>query len=68
MSMPIGSGKSLCSILLPKVFDNLRGGTSIEIHAAVIVVSPLVAIMKDEVRQMSETNRRADSTPKWMLV
>ncbi len=41
VSMPTGSGKSLCYCLLPKVFDALRGSTSVEMQAVVIVVSPL---------------------------
>jgi len=35
-------------------FDILRGSNSV-----VIVVSPLVALMKDQVRQMTERNMRA---------
>ena len=58
-SMPTGSGKSLCYCLLPKVFDILRGSNSVETQSVVIVVSPLVALMKDQVRQMTERNMRA---------
>ena len=47
LSVPTGGGKSLCYAILPWVFDALkhRNGSSI-----VIVVSPLIALMKDQVR------------------
>ncbi len=41
------------------MFDNIRSSTSVETHAVVIVVSPLVAIMKSEMTQMPERNERA---------
>lgn len=44
VSMPTGSGKSLCYCLLPRVFNILRKKPSI-----VVVVSPLIALMKDQV-------------------
>ena len=49
VSLPTGSGKSLCYCILPIVFDLLRRvmGQSI-----VVVVSPLIALMKDQVRAM----------------
>jgi superfamily II DNA helicase RecQ len=56
--LPTGSGKSLCYCLLPKVFDIFRGSKSIETQSIVIVVSPLVALMKDQVKQMTERNMR----------
>ena len=53
--LPTGSGKSLCYTALPSVFDILRGKDG---HI-VIVVSPLVALMKDQVhcRSMSVCER-----------
>ena len=48
--LPTGYGKSLCYACLPLVFDCLlqkSNGFSI-----VLVVSPLVALMKDQVRQI----------------
>ena len=59
VSLPTGSGNSLCYCLLPKVFDILRASNSVETQFFVIVVSPLVALMKDQVRQMTEKNVRA---------
>ena len=55
--LPTGSGKSLCYTALPSVFDILRGKDG---HI-VIVVSPLVALMKDQVhcRSMSVCERCA---------
>ena len=48
VSLPTGSGKSLCYCILPLVFDSLRRRT--EQSSIVVVVSPLVALMKDQVR------------------
>ena len=48
--LPTGYGKSFCYASLPSIFDQLLGrppGTTI-----VLVVSPLVAIMKDQVMLM----------------
>ena len=46
VSLPTGFGKSLCYTLLPPVFDLLRGRKS---KSIVLVVSPLLALMKDQV-------------------
>ena len=51
VGLPTGSGKSLCYCILPTVFDMLRGSNCLSI---VVVVSPLVALMKDQVRAMKE--------------
>ena len=48
--LPTGSGKSLCYCILPAVFDSLRGVKS----SIVVVVSPLIALMKDQVRAMTK--------------
>ena len=45
VSLPTGSGKSLCYSLLPLVYDQLTQRR--EAHSIVIVVSPLIALMKD---------------------
>ena len=46
--LPTGFGKSLCYACLPLAFDSIlkskRG------HSIVVVVTPLLAIMKDQVR------------------
>lgn len=55
--LPTGYGKSLCYACLPTVFDQLlqkRDGFSI-----VLVVSPLVAIMKDQVSKYEIFNKKA---------
>jgi len=44
--LPTGFGKSLCYACLPGVFDNLSGKPGASI---VLVVTPLLAIMKDQV-------------------
>ena len=46
--LPTGSGKSLCFTVLPFAFDCLYQRDS----SIVIVVSPLIALMKDQVRSM----------------
>ncbi len=46
VSLPTGFGKSLCYILLPRIFDLLRG---VENKCVIIVVSPLIALMKNQV-------------------
>ena len=45
ISLPTGYGKSLCYIMLPKLFDKLRGSK----RSIVLVVSPLLSLMKDQV-------------------
>ena len=50
VSLPTGYGKSLCYAALPAAFDKLRTGTS---RSIVIVVSPLIALMKDQVSALS---------------
>ena len=50
ISIPTGSGKSLCYGCLPLVFDSLRTRGS---KAIVVVVSPLKALMLDQVRAFS---------------
>ncbi len=53
--LPTGSGKSLCYCILPTVFDTLRGTNA----SIAVVVSPLIALMKDQVRAMSDKGARA---------
>ena len=47
VSLPTCSGKSLCFCLLPKAFDALRGTKSVDRQSIVVIVSPLIALMKD---------------------
>ena len=56
VSLPTGYGKSLCFALLPRVFDMLRG---VDNRSVVIVVSPLVALMKDQVATFTAEGVRA---------
>ena len=46
VSLPTGYGKSLCYVILPSVFDELRKSDK---KSIVLVVSPLIALMKDQV-------------------
>ena len=50
VSLPTGSGKSLCYWVLPGAFDALRKTLSGE--SIVLVVSPLIALMKDQVAKL----------------
>jgi superfamily II DNA helicase RecQ len=50
VSLPTGFGKSLCYTILPLVFDLLSVD---EEKSIVLVVSPLVALMKDQVATIS---------------
>ena len=51
VSLPTGSGKSLCYCLLPLLFDELYGSQR---KSIVVVVSPLISLMKDKVCSMKE--------------
>ena len=56
VSLPTGSGKSLCYCALPLVFDKLRTTPG---RSIALVVSPLIALMKDQVSAMSKRSVRA---------
>lgn len=45
VALPTGFGKSLCYAILPSVFDTLFSSQG----SIVVVVTPLTAIMKDQV-------------------
>jgi len=49
ISLPTGSGKSLCYSVLPYAFDELLNREG----SIVVVVSPLIALMKDQVSSMT---------------
>ena len=51
VSLPTGFSKSLCYILLPRIFDLLQG---VENKCVVIVVSPLIALMKNQVASITK--------------
>lgn len=48
VSLPTGSGKSLCYWVLPGAFNSLRKTS----ESIVLVVSPLIALMKDQVANL----------------
>ena len=48
VSLPTGSGKSLCYACLPVLFDVLRGDVDQQ-GSIVVVVSPLSSLMQDQV-------------------
>ena len=54
VSLPTGSGKSLCYCVLPKAFDLLHRSTCTQTQLVAIVVSSLVSLMLDQVHHMAE--------------
>ena len=56
VSLLTGSGKSLCFLVLPRLFDRLR---HVQTTRLIVVVSPLVALMKEQVRSCDKKTVRA---------
>ena len=56
VALPTGYGKSVCYFALPLVFDRVRAVTN---KSIVLVVSSLVALMKDQVAHCSSRGLRA---------
>ena len=52
--LPTGYGKTLCYSILPKAFDFLKENS----QSVIVVVSPLIALMKDQVRALAKCNIR----------
>ena len=52
VSLPTGSGKTLCYSVLPGTFDRLRETSSPS--SIIIVVSPLSALMRDQVSSLEK--------------
>ena len=60
VSLQTGSDKSFCYCCLPVVFDNLTGVRNTPNQSVLaVVVSPLTALMKDQVRTMEAKNMRS---------
>ena len=56
--LPTGSGKSLCFVALPMLFDSIRNlaDSITTLHSSiVVVVSPLTVLMKDQVSKYSRS-------------
>ena len=58
VSLPTGSGRSLCYCVLPNVFDFLPKRDSLN-GSIVVVVSPLIALMQDQMQSMTERGVKA---------
>ena len=56
VSLPTGSGKSFCYWCLPDVFDEMNGKSG---QSIVLVVSPLIALMMDQVASLSNRGIKA---------
>ena len=55
VSLPTGSGKSLCYSVLPEIFDILRKAPG----SIILVISPLIALMNDQVTSLHCRNVKA---------
>ena len=55
VSLPTGAGKSVCYAILPMVFDSLRNVEG----SITLVVSPLLAMMKNQVEILNSRGIRA---------
>ena len=61
VALATGFGKSLCYSLLPPVFNRLHGRSSQDRRGSiVIVVSPFLALMKDQVASLEKQGLRAE--------
>ena len=58
VSLPTGNRKSLCYCVLPNLFNHLLSRNSSN-GSIVVVVSPLIALMQDQVWAMTEHGVRA---------
>ena len=56
VSLPTGTGKSLCYFILSMVFDKIRNTSCSSIA---VIVSPLIALIKDLVNAMSKRRLHA---------
>ena len=59
VSLPTGYGKSLCYMLLPMMFDSSRAMTEEHHKSVVLVVSPLISLMEDQVASYSAEGIKA---------
>ena len=61
MSLPTGSGKSLCYGILPLVYDGLKNNLGITDgkRSIVIVISPLLSLMQDQVQKFCQMGLQA---------
>lgn len=59
VSVPTGSGKSLCYGLLPTVYNKLKALLDIQSNgktSIVVIVSPLLSLMQDQVAKFNSMN------------
>ena len=61
--LPTGFGKSVCFQVLPFLFDHKLGLSDGSEKRCVIVVSPLVSLMVDQVRSLKSKGVHAVVTP-----
>ncbi len=69
--LPTGFGKSLCYQLLPMIYDELiqvaNTDNSEASRSIVIVISPLISIIKDQVRTLQFLNSESKHYIHWAL-
>jgi len=53
VSLPTGSGKSLCYSILPLAFDAIHLGVK---QSIAVIVSALISLMEDQIRAMANRN------------
>ena len=63
--LPTGFGKSLCYQTLPFVMDYKLRLVGTEKSSAVLVISPLVALMVDQVQSLRGRGVKSSSLPSW---
>ena len=57
--LPTGFGKSIIYELLPFLFDHKLGGMDAKMRSLIIVVSPLISLMADQVGRLRRRGARA---------
>ena len=52
VSLPTGSGKSLCYWILPWTFDKIKG--HLNPSSMIVVISPLISLVRDQVNSLTK--------------
>ena len=57
VSLPTGSGKSLCYWILPWTFDKIKG--HLNPSSMIVVISPLISLVRDQVNSLTKKGQSA---------